>query len=238
MIDKNFDLATIQDAEFQNKLRSLVRIGHLFSVALSGRSTLTEATIAVAELCHSNHVSLMRFSHDAESLDVINETKSEERYITEDDAIALSHTNIGQVLSLSQYHGAMHMFLLANSPEVTDLAVIATRDQTWLSILAAELPKIWNAQSSHVMDGMIADPDGHVDRLILSSSNPYGLTKAETQVCFCLADGLRPAAMTQRLNCSMPTIRTHLRNIYNKTGLDGMVAVVHQLHLDAGDGPR
>ena len=72
-----------------------------------------------------------------------------------------------------------------------------------------------------------------VQGCILSARNPAGLTPTEFRVALALRDGRSPATIAQDLAIAMPTVRTHLRNLYAKTGLRGMHELTHRLHGDA-----
>lgn len=71
---------------------------------------------------------------------------------------------------------------------------------------------------------------------ILADDNPYGLSRSEMRVCELLGQGLRAHAASAALQVSVATVRTHLRNIYAKTGLAGMIEVMH--HLQTYPAPR
>jgi DNA-binding NarL/FixJ family response regulator len=52
---------------------------------------------------------------------------------------------------------------------------------------------------------------------ILGMDNPAGLSRAEFRVCLLLSRGLSVKAVSEDLNLSENTIRSHLRAIYSKT---------------------
>lgn len=49
----------------------------------------------------------------------------------------------------------------------------------------------------------------------------YGLTRQETRIALMLGEGLSNADMTERLNISQNTLRTHLKNLYKKVDVSG-----------------
>ena len=53
------------------------------------------------------------------------------------------------------------------------------------------------------------------------------------RVVLALGDGQSPAAIARDDGMAMPTVGTHLRNLYAKTGLRGMHELTHRLHADA-----
>ena len=63
----------------------------------------------------------------------------------------------------------------------------------------------------------------------LGTGNPFGLTRAERQVCEHLVSGARPQKIARDMGKSIATIRTHLSRIYSKTNCSGMVEVLHLL---------
>ena len=54
--------------------------------------------------------------------------------------------------------------------------------------------------------------------VILSPDNPAGLTRSEWRVCMLIAHGLSRDAIAKELGVTNNTLRSHLRNIYTKTG--------------------
>lgn len=61
---------------------------------------------------------------------------------------------------------------------------------------------------------------------ILSSNNPCGLSRAEQRVCQLLVAGKKAKDIGETLRLSVPTVRTHLRNIYSKTQTRGQVDLI------------
>ncbi|WP_170336923.1 helix-turn-helix transcriptional regulator [Ruegeria arenilitoris] len=64
---------------------------------------------------------------------------------------------------------------------------------------------------------------------ILSMDNPCRLSRAEYRVCLLLARGLNNDALLSELSISISTLRTHLRNIYGKTGTSSQPELIHDL---------
>ena len=54
----------------------------------------------------------------------------------------------------------------------------------------------------------------------------YGLTTRELQVLQLLCDGLRNAAIAQRLSRSVRTVEHHLAAVFAKLGVDSRVAAI------------
>lgn len=53
----------------------------------------------------------------------------------------------------------------------------------------------------------------------------FGLTRAESRVALALSEGLDPATVARRLGLALPTVRTHLAHIFDKTETGGQVAL-------------
>lgn len=64
---------------------------------------------------------------------------------------------------------------------------------------------------------------------LLSLTNPARLSRAEFRVCLLLSRGHSALSIADELNVSEATIRTHLRNIYAKTGTAGLPELVYHL---------
>lgn len=54
---------------------------------------------------------------------------------------------------------------------------------------------------------------------IMAPENPLGLTPSEWRLCVLIASGLSREGATKELGVTKNTVRTHLRNIYAKTGI-------------------
>jgi DNA-binding CsgD family transcriptional regulator len=57
----------------------------------------------------------------------------------------------------------------------------------------------------------------------------FGLTMAESRVALALSEGADPAMIAGRLGLSIPTVRTHLAHIFDKTETRGQVALSNLL---------
>ncbi|QUJ76709.1 helix-turn-helix transcriptional regulator [Sulfitobacter albidus] len=66
------------------------------------------------------------------------------------------------------------------------------------------------------------EPDG----AILGERNRCGLSRSERRVCQLLAGGAKAKDIAEALDISIPTVRTHLRNIYAKTETSGQVELL------------
>lgn len=66
----------------------------------------------------------------------------------------------------------------------------------------------------------------HGDDDLLCAANPAGLSRAEYRICMMLSRGLSGTALARELDIRPTTLRTHLRNIYAKTGTGGQAELV------------
>ncbi len=64
---------------------------------------------------------------------------------------------------------------------------------------------------------------------VLSIANPAGLSRAESRVCVLLGRGLSVRGVCAELTLAEATVRTHLRNIYAKTGCSSLAELVFRL---------
>lgn len=67
------------------------------------------------------------------------------------------------------------------------------------------------------------------DLPILSLNNPAGLTRSEWRVCVLASRGLAIKAVCNELGVSRATVRTHLKHIYMKTGLENFHMLARRL---------
>lgn len=130
----------------------------------------------------------------------------------------------------------IHWLLLDAREDARDRLVVCSRIARLLpnqiDVLThanAYLSKAWQARSASFEQSLTRSEDTVPNFHILHPTNPYRLTRTELRVCDLIAQGQRPKAIAQTLEASMPTVRTHLRHIYAKTGLDGMLGVMHNL---------
>jgi DNA-binding CsgD family transcriptional regulator len=62
----------------------------------------------------------------------------------------------------------------------------------------------------------------------------FGLTPAEGRVALALSEGLDPASVAKHLGVALPTVRSHLAHIFEKTGAGGQVALTSLMTRAAG----
>jgi DNA-binding CsgD family transcriptional regulator len=97
--------------------------------------------------------------------------------------------------------------------------------ETQFAEVATALARVYKMRRpGAVADALLARPDASAllipaDVAILGLENPAGLTPAELRVALLVSRGLSPKAIADELGNSVTTVRTHLRNIYDKTSL-------------------
>ncbi len=106
--------------------------------------------------------------------------------------------------------------------------------ETSLEIIAPILSDCWKARAmGRFSDALLSRgrvvPDRPKVTGILSMENPCRLSRAEYRVCLLLGRGLNNQALLSELSITMATLRTHLRNIYAKTGTASQTELIHLL---------
>lgn len=113
------------------------------------------------------------------------------------------------------------------------------------TMITGSMAEAWAARESGLISRLIAANGrtrgsalaaGRSAGGILGSGNPCGLSRGEQRVCHLLASGLKAAEISTTLGVSIATVRTHLRNIYSKTGTSGQVEVMVRLQQDRAEG--
>lgn len=108
-----------------------------------------------------------------------------------------------------------------------------------LNMMAGTLAETWATRKPGLLTEAFlqrsvreAQPEGI--HPLLSYENPARLSRAEFRVCLLLGQGLSNERITAELGISLATLRTHLRNIYAKTGSDGHSELLYKLLNFAG----
>ena len=100
-------------------------------------------------------------------------------------------------------------------------------------IVTQALANAWELRAPGLMTSLIQnygrDRSADIssdDEAILGANNPCGLSRAEQRVCTLLFDGMKARDIADALGLSVPTVRSHLRNIYGKTETSGQVELI------------
>lgn len=215
---------------------AFVRVGHVATLALAGQTDFRSLAQSIAVAVRADRLAIVRYDPAPDRHDIVFDFGGVDHVKL---AALISTAASGEVGSLKTYSGQYSQkvtVLLGRSEGHADVLFLAGADPSVTELLGHELAFLWARRRKGLVTEMLGKDDASrttQGKAILSAENPFALTRAEARVCQSLADGLRPAEITQRLQVSLPTVRSHLRSIYAKTGLDGMVAVVHRLHEDA-----
>lgn len=238
----------------ESPARQAMAVGAMFAAACHGAMPLTRSLAALRQLAHADDLTLVREVLQDKCY-LIATTAAQNTVLEPQTAAWAAHLG-KQAGTMVPGHVITHparadqvAIVLMTDARFVDLLIVRGGARHLLSDFGAVAPAIWAgrrtglaiaaitdllrlARSATESEGRAAEQTPVVERL-LSAQNPAGLTPAEFRVAICLKEGLKPMAIGERLEISMPTVRTHLRNIYAKTGLDGMSAVLHRLHIDA-----
>lgn len=111
---------------------------------------------------------------------------------------------------------------------------ISSRMADMLEVLGPILSDIWKKRAlGRFTEAKLTDarrkPTTKKQANILSIENPFQLSRSEYRVCLLLARGLNNSALLDELSITISTLRTHLRNIYLKTGATSQTELVHDL---------
>lgn len=97
----------------------------------------------------------------------------------------------------------------------------------------AFLADVYKGRRSGLVEKQILQRKGpsrgseHASPAIMAPNNPACLTRSEWRLCVLIACGLSREGIAQELGVTDNTIRTHLRNVYSKTG----ITTFHELAL-------
>ena len=100
---------------------------------------------------------------------------------------------------------------------------------------AAALARIYELRRPGLVTAALARERARSERhlpddfLILAAENVAGLTRTEWKVCVLVSRGLVAKSVAAEIGVSTTTVRTHLRNIYAKTGFQGYHQLAHRL---------
>jgi DNA-binding CsgD family transcriptional regulator len=107
-------------------------------------------------------------------------------------------------------------------------------------ILAGALAEAWALRTPGVILGLIGKygvkkrlaPDSFESH-ILSPNNPFALSRSQQKVCQLLAAGQKANDIATLLGVSITTVRSHLSQIYAKTGTSGQIEILALINAGA-----
>lgn len=114
-------------------------------------------------------------------------------------------------------------------------------DRNLIAILGPTLANTWGVRlpgtAEKSIQGNKIRSIGHkVDPAkvaILDAANPLALTRCEYRVCVLVREGMLVKSIARKLDVQEPTIRSHMRSIYLKTGTGCHVELLHRLSTEA-----
>jgi DNA-binding CsgD family transcriptional regulator len=112
-------------------------------------------------------------------------------------------------------------------------------DEQTLGLLAPTIARTWTRRRNGDMGNRpnIKATNGHSilsGEPLLGPSNPARLSRAEFRVCLLLSRGLSIQGVCEELSLAETTVRSHLRNVYAKTGTDGLTQLLYRLLVNEG----
>ena len=233
----------------ESPLRQAMLLGAKFASACQGAIPVMQALTALQQAMNAETLTLARIVRDKSHYLIA--TTTNQHTLMDKRAAAFADDfeggsgilTTGHILQDKSDRAQCALILQAN-PNFADILIVREGDMVMLTDFAAMAIPIWAARRGGIaIDAMSAlrNPHRHqqggandvmVKGRILSAQNPAGLTPTEYRVAIALRDGLSPASIGKQLNMAMSTVRTHLRNVYGKTGLHSMLELTHRLHAD------
>lgn len=135
------------------------------------------------------------------------------------------------------------VLVLASGPRVQDHIELhfpenlPQETEATLTVVLPTMVRVWATRKVglvtrsiiHQRNGRADKNDGVKHQNLLGLDNPAHLTRAEFRVCLLFSYGLSVPAVSEELSRSEATVRTHLRNIYAKTGTNSLAELVFHL---------
>lgn len=232
-------------------LRDAMVLGAMFAAACQGAVPLGRALATLRQDTDADMLTLVRI--DRKDGAQLVATTAAQHTIIDADAAAFAVTLgkladelvAGHVLP-DLANTRQSAIVLQTAQGFTDVLIAQDGDAQMFANFAAMAVPFWAARRDGIAIAAISaisdlkresariNADSNVVQgCILSAMNPAKLTPTEFRVALALRSGLSPAAIAERMAIAMPTVRTHLRNLYSKTGLRGMHELTHRLHADA-----
>ncbi|MEY8143400.1 helix-turn-helix transcriptional regulator [Falsihalocynthiibacter sp. CO-5D18] len=170
----------------------------------------------------------------------------------------IAHAKVGSVwyASMAAYGDAPELLELRNQRALAETVVIVLgQDGKWvyllelhfanrlssgagamLTSLCDTLCQTWSCRSPGVFSESLLDRQPETLNVtlaapLLSDLNPAGLSRAEFRVCLLLSHGLNRDVLAKKLKISSSTLRSHLRQIYDKAECRNLSDLLRRLLL-------
>lgn len=209
------------------------RVGQAVCLGLSGRVDLSVMVQECAQACGADTFIYARYGRVPEDISFVAHSAVDAQDVAPSHK-AMMLLRPGHLQTFGSQDVRYGLLVIGRTAHHLDLIIVSLSAMGVLKAMSKHLINAWHTRKGGVISAAMAScDDTDATAPILSPSNPCNLTRKEVQVCRHLLDGLKPNDLVDRMSCSMPTVRTHLRNIYAKTGLNGMVGVVHALHMES-----
>ncbi len=88
-------------------------------------------------------------------------------------------------------------------------------------------PELDNKESVFVV--ILYDYTGIIDNIVAEMKQKFSLTEREYDIFLCMVKGMNNQEIQNELFISMPTVKKHLTNIYQKLGVEGRHQVIHSI---------
>ena len=167
---------------------------------------------------------------------VINLNSAAEGILRADDGLHFRSGRITATNTLAEreLHCAIHHALTEDGSKVRGRSFICGRP-------SGKRPYIIHVLPLHRAGGdeplrqsrvlvLIIDPEHQPEPAAALMRRLYRLTKAEGDVALRIMHGANPKQISDELSVSLPTVRTHLRRIFDKTNTHRQAELVHLLH--------
>jgi len=144
----------------------------------------------------------------------------------------LSHRKlVATVVIALQHHSNSSDFVELHFREETSAAFANTLTQLGPVLATAWKGRVPGLMLQNMITVRRADSrrDPASDAAVLSVDNPCELSRAEYRVCLLLSNGLNRDAVRRELSIGLSTLRSHLSNVYAKTGTSSQAELVQRL---------
>ncbi len=167
---------------------------------------------------------------------VINLNTAAERILRAEDGLMMSSAHIAATNMDTDHklHRALHAALTDDGSKIrSGRSFICKRPSGKRPYVVHVLPLHHTATDEASTDTtalvLIIDPEHEPEPAAALLRRLYGLTNAESQVALRILRGAGPKQISEELSVSLPTVRTHLQHIFDKTDTHRQAELVRLL---------